>query len=203
MDIVESTVVQIGGEETLSCVYVCGGGSEFPPVARTLRARFGRHVRKSAYAHASTAIGLAIAADLRTNLRLERGLTRNFGVWREAESGRSTYFDTLFPKGCSLPARQIRRYRPAHNIGHFRYLECDTIDASDRPTGDIAPWDDILFPFDPRFKNAATPGSVQPISPTAAPLVEEIYDCDDNGIIQVTVRNLTEDYECRYALHRN
>jgi molecular chaperone DnaK (HSP70) len=203
MGVVESTVAKIAGEETISCVYVCGGASEFPPVARTLRTRFGRRVRKSAYAHAAAAIGLAIAADSRSDLRLERGFTRNFGVWREGEGGRAAYFDTLFAKGSSLPARQVRRYHPAHNIGHFRYLECDEIDATLRPTGDIAPWDEILFAFDPQFKQTANPASVQPMNPDASPLVEEVYDCDENGIIQVTVRNVNEDYECHYSLRRS
>lgn len=203
MEVVESTVARIGGEETISCVYVCGGASEFPPVARTLRTRFGRRVRKSAYAHAAAAIGLAIAADSRSDLRLERGFTRNFGVWREAEGGRAAYFDTLFAKGSSLPAREVRRYHPAHNIGHFRYLECDEIDATLRPTGEIAPWDEILFAFDPHFKHTANPGSVQPMNAAASPLVEEVYHCDENGIIQVTVRNVNEDYECHYSLRRS
>src|SRR5205823_14332756 len=163
----------IGGEDTLSCVYVVGGGSEFPPVTRALRVRFGRRVRKSVYAHAATAIGLAIAADLRSDVRIERGFTRNFGVWREAESGRAAFFDTLFPKGCSTPGQSVRRYRPAHNIGHFRYLECDEIDQSNRPTGDIAPWDDIVFAFDSQLKDNATPASVRPMSTSVAPIVEE------------------------------
>jgi hypothetical protein len=41
------------------------------------------------------------------------------------------------------------------------------------------------------------------MNPDASPLVEEVYDCDENGIIQVTVRNVNEDYECHYSLRRS
>jgi hypothetical protein len=102
-----------------------------------------------------------------------------------------------------MPARIVRRYRPAHNIGHFRYLECDEIHESDRPTGDIAPWEDVVFAFDPKLKDRATPASVLPMSPSSAPVVEEMYDCDENGVIRVTIRNLTDGYERVYALRRN
>ena len=103
IDVVDSVITKVGGVETLSCIYIVGGGSEFPPVARVLRTRFGRRVRKSSYAHAATAIGLAITADMRSEMRIERTFTRNFGVWREAESGASAFFDTLFPRVVACP----------------------------------------------------------------------------------------------------
>jgi hypothetical protein len=202
VEVVDDVIAQVGGLEALSCVYVAGGGSEFPPVARALRGRFGRRVRKSSYAHASTAIGLAIAADTRSELRIERIFTRNFGVWREAESGKAAFFDTLFPKGCHMPAYSVRRYHPRHNIGHFRYLECDHIDGAARPAGDIALWDDIVFPFESNLRETATITPVQDLAATAVPLVEEVYQCDENGIIKVTIRNLSAGYDCAYSLHR-
>jgi molecular chaperone DnaK (HSP70) len=202
VEVVDDVIAKVGGLEALSCIYLAGGASEFPPVARALRDRFGRRVRKSSYAHAATAIGLAIAADTRSELRIERIFTRNFGVWREAESGTAAFFDTLFPKGCHIPAHSVRRYHPRHNIGHFRYLECDRIDGAARPAGDIAPWDDIVFPFEPNLRGTATVTPVQDLAATAAPLVEEVYQCDENGIIQVTIRNLSAGYDCAYSLHR-
>ena len=63
VEVVESVLARVGGEETVGCIYMVGGGSEFPPIARALRTRFGRRVRKSPYSHAATSIGLAIAAD--------------------------------------------------------------------------------------------------------------------------------------------
>jgi molecular chaperone DnaK (HSP70) len=202
LDVVDSVMARIGGEETLSCIYIVGGGSEFPPVSRAIRTRFGRRARKSSYAHAATAIGLAIAAGARSEIRLDRTFSRNFGVWREAEFGTAAFFDMLFPKGCHMPALSVRRYHPAHNIGHFRYLECDQIDDTARPAGDIAPWDDIVFPFEPQLldRPAATP--VRRANPESSPLVEEVYECDENGIVRVTIRNLTAGYDCAYALRR-
>lgn len=201
LELVDSVIVRVGGLETLSCIYVVGGASEFPPVARALRARFGRRVRKSSYMHAATAIGLAIAADRRSEISLDRIFTRNFGVWREAESGTTAVFDTLFPKGCRMPAQSVRRYHAAHNIGHFRYLECDEINESNRPAGDIAPWDDILFPFEAQLRDQTDTTPIR-TSESAHPLVEEVYACDENGIVQVTIRNLTAGYGNVYALRR-
>ena len=202
VEVVDAAIAKAGGLEALSCIYLVGGASEFPPVARALRERFGRRVRKSSYAHAATAIGLAISADMKSELRIERNFTRNFGVWREAESGAAAFFDTLFPKGCRIPAHSVRRYRPTHNIGHFRYLECDHIDGAARPAGDIAPWDDIVFPFEPHLREIAAITPVQSSAEPAAPLVEEDYQCDENGIVQVTIRNLTAGYDCAYSLRR-
>jgi molecular chaperone DnaK (HSP70) len=201
IDMVEAVIERAGGEETLSCIYIVGGGSEFPPVGRALRTRFGRRVRKSSYAHAATAIGLAIAADVKSEITIERIFTRNFGVWREAESGMAASFDTLFPKGSRMPARAVRRYHATHNIGHFRYLECDEI-RSDRPSGDIAPWDDIRFPFEPALRENTGNAPVLSLNGHDSPLVEEIYSCDENGIIQVNIRNLSAGYDCVYALRR-
>jgi len=48
---------------TVAALYVVGGASALPVVARLLRERYGRKVRTSPYPHAATAIGLAIAAD--------------------------------------------------------------------------------------------------------------------------------------------
>jgi len=61
-------------------------------------------VRRSAYARSATAIGLAIQADQPESYRLSEGLTRFFGVWREADSGSRIIFDPLLEKGTPLPA---------------------------------------------------------------------------------------------------
>jgi hypothetical protein len=101
-----------------------------------------------------------------------------------------------------MPAHSVRRYHAAHNIGHFRYLECDEIDGTDRPAGDIAPWDDIVFPFESQLASNPAPTAVRKADASAAPLVEEVYACDENGIIKVTIRNLTEGYDRVYGLRR-
>ncbi|MGH9632610.1 MAG: Hsp70 family protein, partial [Bryobacteraceae bacterium] len=113
----------------LEAVYVTGGGSELPLVARMLKELFGRKVRRSVHTRSATAIGLAIQADREAGYVLREKFSRHFGVWREAESGRTITFDPLFPKGASLPGPGdpplaiSRRYCPVHDVGHFRYLE--------------------------------------------------------------------------------
>ena len=154
-----SSALAQAGEQHLEALYVTGGGSELPIVARTLREVFGRRVKRSAYTRSATAIGLAIQADAQAGYVLRDKFTRHFGVWREADAGRTVVFDPLFSKGTQLPAPgepplvQSRQYTPVHNIGHFRYLECSHLTDEGCPAGDITVWDDIRFAFDPALRN--------------------------------------------------
>ena len=113
-------------EHAIQTLYVTGGGSELPPVARVLRETFGRKVQRSSYMRSATAIGLAIRAEGHEDRPLRDQFTKNFGVWREADDGRNVVFDVIFPRGAKLPSRgmeplrMLRSYRPAHNIGYFR-----------------------------------------------------------------------------------
>jgi molecular chaperone DnaK (HSP70) len=159
------TVSALLGPQPVEALYVTGGGSELPLVARMLREEFGRRVRRSAYTRSATAIGLAIQADASSDYTLREVFTSNFGVWREAEGGRLKVFDVIFPRGTLLPAPYEpplavrRRYQPAHNVGHFRYLEAGHVDSTGQPTGDITVWDEIWFPLDPalaRHEHLAT-----------------------------------------------
>ena len=133
----------------VAALYVVGGASALPLVARVLRERYGRTVRTSPYPHAATAIGLAIAADQEAGYQLRERFTRHFGVWREAEDGHAVAFDVVFAKDRVLPAPGeapltcIRRYQPTHNIGHFRYLECSQLTDTGAPAGDLTPWDEV------------------------------------------------------------
>ena len=191
-------------------LYITGGGSELPLVARILRERFGRRVRRSAYARSATAIGLAIQADQPETYRLAEGLTRFFGVWREADSGSRIIFDPLLEKGTPLPAPGEprltihRAYCPVHNIGHFRFLECSHRAEDGAPTGEITLWDEIRFPFDPGL---AADGELSSLpvthSPnTAAERIEEVYECDSGGSIAVTIANESAGYSRTYRLGR-
>lgn len=196
-------------QKTLEALYVTGGASELPLVARVLREQFGRKVRRSAYTRSATAIGLAIQADASSGYVLRDLLTRHFGVWREGDGGAMVVFDPLFARGVRLPGPDeeplvnSRIYRPVHNIGHFRYLECSQLAGDGQPAGDIAVWDEIRFPFDPAL--AAEPDlALLPVDHSAAAHsqeVEERYTCDARGGIAVTIRNLTSGYErdCRLA----
>jgi molecular chaperone DnaK (HSP70) len=204
-----STTVQ-AGDQSLEALYVTGGGSELPLVARMLREVFGRRVRRSAYTRSATAIGLAIQADAQAGYVLRDKFTRHFGVWREADEGRTVIFDPLFSKGTQLPSRgepplvQSRHYTPAHNLGHFRYLECSHLTAEGRPAGDITVWDDIRFAFDPALHETSDLSSV-PVTHLAPELqlqAEESYTCDAGGTVSVTITDLTRDYSRSYRLGR-
>jgi len=191
----------------VAAIYVVGGSSDLPIVARLLRERYGRLVRKSPYPHASSAIGLAIAADREAGYQLHERFTRHFGVWREAEDGRSVTFDILFEKDTLLPEAgtdcltRSRRYRPAHNIGHFRYLEGSRTDEQGQPTGDLTPWEEIYFPFAPALLDEPHLERI-PITrePVGEPLIEELYACDEHGIIEVNIINHTIQHRRSYLL---
>jgi hypothetical protein len=170
--------------------------------------RFGRRVRRSAYTRSATAIGLAIQADQPGTYRLSERLARNFGVWREADSGSRIIFDPLFEKGIPLPSAgepplTIRRdYSPVHNIGHFRFLECSHRVNDGTPTGEITIWDEIRFPFDPALQDATNLSSV-PVNHCACVAkqrIEELYECDAGGAISVTIANIGSGYSRLYRL---
>lgn len=195
---------------SVASVYLVGGSSDLPVVARTLRERYGRLVRRSPYPHAATAIGAAIAADSTAGYRLRERFTRHFGVWREADQGRSVALDVIFEKETPLPASgeekltRTRRYRPAHNLGHFRFLECGRIDEAGQPTGDITPWEEIYFPFAEELQHEAQLAHV-PVTRTqpVEQLIEEVYSCDEHGIIEVQVINQATRHRRRFMLHRD
>ncbi len=197
-------------EQRLEALYMTGGGSELPLVGRMLRESFGRRVRRSAYTRAATAIGLAIQADATQGYVLRDKFTRHFGVWREAEGGRSIVFDPLFSKGTPLPGPsdppllKSRRYYPVHNVGHFRYLECTHLTDDGRPAGDITIWDDIRFPFDPSLRDntALDQVSVGYLTNGHRCEAEENYACDRSGAVTVTIANLMEGYNRSYRLGR-
>jgi molecular chaperone DnaK (HSP70) len=197
------------GEAHIDTLYVTGGASELPLVSRMLREVFGSSVRRSAQSRFATAIGLAIQADSDAGYQLHDRFTRYFGVWREGEAGRTAVFDPLFRKGLELPGPhqpplfQVRHYCPAHNIGHFRYLECTQLSADARPAGDIITWGNILFPFDPALRDAFDLSDAQVARTSAAsPEIEESYSCDSEGAVVVRISNLTHGYQREYRLGR-
>ena len=196
--------------EDCEALYITGGGSELPLVARALRERFGRRVRRSAYTRSATAIGLAIQADQPESYQVSERLSRYFGVWREAERGSRIVFDPLFEKGMPLPvagepASTIRRdYSPVHNVGHFRFLECTHRGSDGEPTGEVTIWDDIRFPFDPALHAAGDLHRTPVVySPSAThQRIEELYECDSGGTIKVAISNVSAGYGESYPLGR-
>jgi molecular chaperone DnaK len=198
------------GQQRLEAVYVTGGGSELPLVARELREVFERRVRRSAHARSATAIGLAIQADAQAGYTLRDRFTRYFGVWRESDCGARICFDPLFHKGQSVPAPgewplvSSRQYSPVHNIGHFRYLECAKLGEDGHPAGDITFWDEIRFPFDPALEHLQELEELPVYHSQAAAqqAVEEAYSCDAGGTVTVTISNLGTRYSRSYRLAR-
>ena len=209
---IEETIAaasQLADRAELDALYITGGGSELPLVARMLREEFGRKVKRSEYTRSATAIGLAIQADAGTGYTLREVFTRNFGVWRESEAGQRMIFDPIFPRDTRLPAvgepplAVVRQYNPIHNIGDFRYLEAAYVNDS-QPSGDMAVWDEILFPFDPALAEA---GGLDQVAVQRFPFasheqIEERYECDATGAVKVTIRNLTSHYGREYKLGR-
>jgi hypothetical protein len=181
----------------LDTLYVTGGGSELPPVARVLRESFGRKVRRSAYMRSASAVGLAIRAGSDSEHIHER-LNQHFGTWREAEGGGAIVFDLIFPRGVQLPEpgqpvlREARDYRPVHNIGHLRYLECSRLDDCGQPVGEITNWGQIQFPFDPQLKSCTdlSAVSVEPMRVVNGISAREEYSCDASGKIRVKISSL-------------
>ncbi len=192
----------------LDTLYAIGGASDLPLVGRRLRERFGRQVKRSSYGRSSTAIGLAIQADASAGYVLRDRFTRYFGVWREGDYGATAVFDPLFVKGTPLPRpgepalSAARSYHPAHNLGHFRFLECSQIAPSGQPAGDILLWDEIRFPFAPDLSTRADLGSVVVEHDADAPNQEitETFACDASGGLVVTLANTTAGYSRSYPL---
>jgi len=187
-------------------VYVVGGASELPIVSRALRERFGRRVHRSPYPSAAVAIGLSIANSDEAENRLVDRYSRTFAVFREADAGRGVVLDPIFTPDSVLPSRAepavfTRSYEAVHNIGHFRFFECSSVDDSGKPRGDMASCRDVFFPFDPELADRNDIASL-PVERRfdRGPRIVEHYALDHNGIVHVSIRNADAGYERRYRI---
>ncbi|HTS03881.1 MAG TPA: Hsp70 family protein [Thermoanaerobaculia bacterium] len=191
----------------VASLYVVGGGGLFPLVPRLLKERFGApRVRRSPHPFAATAMGLAVWLDREGGYALEDRLSRHFGVFRESGEGEDVVFDTIFEKGTVLPAPGeppvvvTRRYRAAHDVGHFRFLECSRL-ADGRPDGDVTPWDEAFFPFEPLLRTADL--SSTPIRRRAGgPEIAETYALGSEGAVTVVVTDATDGFSRTFRLTR-
>ncbi len=187
-------------------VYVVGGGSSLPVVARTLREAFGRRVHRSPYPHGAVAIGLAIAGSQETRFELSDRFSRNFGVFREVEGGRAATYDTIFGREARLPSaggpkiETTRRYRAAHNLGHFRFFECAAFDAKGTPQGDMAPMTDVYFAFDAALRGQPLEGVTVKRLEGQGPLVSEKYSIDARGLVQVVITDEDTGFSSTHVL---
>jgi molecular chaperone DnaK (HSP70) len=189
----------------LGGVYLVGGATAFPLVSRTLRDRYKKKVLVAPKAHAATAVGLAMAADPDAGVLVRESVTRHFGVWREGEAGRDKVFDPIIEKG-AFPLGDVleveRAYRPVHSVGRLRFLECTELGSDGQPHGDLTPWCDILFPYDPALAERGDLTQVPPEQRLAAPGEEivERYRYGRDGSISIAIENRTRGYARRYVL---
>ncbi len=181
-------------ESEIAGIYLVGGSSSLPLVPRVLRERFGRRVHRSQYPAASTAIGLAIAADPDSGFQLTDRLSRGVGVFREREGGREVGFDpVLSPHQVVSSTEEVvvsRRYRAAHNIGWFRFVEYGRVDELGQPVGDLSPRAELWFPFAEHLQWGAELRGMPVEHIDDGPLVEEAYTIDAHGIVSVRVTSL-------------
>jgi molecular chaperone DnaK (HSP70) len=186
---------------SLAAIYLVGGSVSFPPVARRIREVYGNKVKVSTFPHAATAIGLAIAADPDAGISMRETISRHFGVWREQEQGREKIFDSIFIKHRQVDAETgmmevTRTYRPAHNIGHFRYMECSSVGPLGEPVGDIALRKETFFPYDPSLRDRKDLSRI-PVESRPDLLSQEVtetYAYDGEGRIRVAIENRTVGY---------
>jgi molecular chaperone DnaK len=174
-------------------IYTVGGAGSFPLVGRMLRKTFGeKRVKRSPHPFAATAIGLAAFLDKEAGFALSERLSRHLGVFREAHSGEDVVFDPILPKDVPLPTGGqpplvvTRRYRAAHNIGHFRFVECSRL-TDGRPDGDVTPYDPVLFPFDPDLQDEDDLRRRPVGRREYGPDVEERYVVTPSGAVEVII----------------
>jgi molecular chaperone DnaK (HSP70) len=197
--------VDPGNSRELGAVYLVGGSVQFPAVTRALKQRFKRKLLLAPQPHASTAVGLAIAADVDAGVYVREAPTRHFGVWREAEAGREKIFDPIIQKRLgSLESSVVaqRVYRPVHAVGRLRFVECAALDAQSQPLGDLTPWGNVLFPYDPQLLGSSELERHCPERNDALTNQEivETYEYGTTGVIKVHIENRTSGYSKSYVL---
>jgi molecular chaperone DnaK (HSP70) len=188
-------------------VYVVGGASALPSIARGLRASYGRRVHRSPYPSGAIAIGLAIAADEQGTIEVHDRFHHNLGVFREVHGGAQIGFDPIIGPDTAVPApggkpvQLSRRYRATHNVGHFRFIECGWLDESGHPSGDIKPFADVLFPFDPGLRGHTDLRRV-PVARSKAegPEIEEQYSVSEYGTVELTILDRSSGYQQNYRI---
>jgi len=193
------------GMDEVAGIYLVGGASALPAVGRRLRAKYGRRVHRTAYPSAATAIGLAIAFDPSSPVDVADRFARKFGVFRDDRAGAEVSFDPIFDLDTAIPlaGRTVatRTYRAAHNVGHYRFVECDALGEEGVPCGEVTPFADVYFPFDATLQ-AADDLTRVPIARTDGewPLIEERYSIDINGIVDLTITAVDAGYQQIYRL---
>ena len=135
-------------------------------------------------------------------------LSRGVGVFREREAGSFISFDTLLEPNTELaPGETLtikRRYRAAHNIGYFRFVEYSSFDEAGVPRGDLQPFGEVIVPFDPALRRSDIDIAAVPVVRTEdGPLIEESYIVDENGMVTVQITDLDHAYTVTCNLGRH
>ncbi|MHA2789572.1 Hsp70 family protein [Corynebacterium sp. S7] len=176
-------------ETEIAGLYLVGGASALPLVARILRERFGRRVHRSPLPTASTAVGLAIAADPDSAVQLRDRLARRIGVFREEDEGATISFDELVgPEDSSTSEGEIkvtRNYQAAHNVGVFRYVEYSSMD--DDSPGDFSVLAEVRVPFERDLRDVANLQQVEIARSGPGPLVRETITIDSDGVATIHI----------------
>jgi len=142
---------------------------------------------------------LSIAGDPKANINVRESVSRHFGIWRER--GKDKIFDPIFLKDRQVDAgngrlRVTRTYNPVHNIGLLRYLECSSLGKAEEPEGDIALWQDVYFPYDPKLRTGRISQDLdREITGASSQEVTEAYEYNEEGIIRVEIENKTSGTE--------
>ena len=116
-------------------------------------------------------------------------------------------FDTLLEPNTELaPGETLtikRRYRAAHNIGYFRFVEYSSFDEAGVPRGDLQPYGEVIVPFDRALRRDDVDLSAVPVIRTEdGPLIEESYIVDENGMVTVEITDVEASYTVRRPLGR-
>jgi molecular chaperone DnaK (HSP70) len=200
----ESYGIDPNNARELGAVYLVGGATAFPPVLKTLRQLYKRKIQLAPQPHAATAVGLAIAADANAGIFVHESVTRHFGVWREADGGREKIYDPIFGKDTATGESNVlvseRRYRPAHAVGHLRFVECTELSQVGDPSGDLTPWGELYFPYDPRLLGH---DDLERFADQRAPdigeqEIVERYEYGRDGTVRVQIENRTHGYARAY-----
>ena len=96
----------------------------------------------------------------------------------------------------------VRRYRAAHDVGHFRFVECSRL-VEGRPDGDVTPWQDVRFPFQASLRGTPLDGATVRRLSAPGPEVEEVYACTDAGAVEVTIRVPSDGFSTTFRLGRS
>jgi molecular chaperone DnaK (HSP70) len=198
--------IDVNNPRELGAIYLVGGATAFPPVGRTLRRMHKRKIQMAPQPHAATAVGLAIAADPESGVFIRESVTRNFGVWREGEAGRDKVFDPILLKDTRAPEDAplvVRRsYWPVHSIGQLRFVECTELDAHGQPAGELTPWANLFFPYDPALSAVEDLSQVpvQRMPNGVGSEIVETYTYSADGSLTITIQNRSHGYQRRFVV---